>query len=551
MGGIGPIRGTRESTTMAADAAERVPADSPDEVKQRANQGPREPVFDPTVGVQIEAPRQESEPRNRLVVIGDSLSHGFQSGAIFNTDLSYPAIIAHELGWSREFRYPRYPGGPGGLPLNVEFLLRDLESKYGKDLSFWEVPLASFRARSFMDEVEDYWERGPGAADPPKLARNHALAVYGWDLRDALEKTADSCRRVLDGTNDDLLSQIVENNGERAALRVYPSTDGQGGETLFRAAAALGDEKSDGDDCGIETLIVFLGANNALKTITDLRVKWSGSDYRSLSKKNAFTVWQPAHFKAELDEVVEAVKAIKARHVIWGTVPHVTVAPIARGVGTKVEPGSRYFPYYTRPWISDKDFDKEQDPHLTAEQARAIDIAIDMYNESIQAVVREARSGQPARDWYLLDVAGLVDRLASRRYITDDDAQPDWWTPYPLPAQLAALKPVPDSRFMTGDGKGGRATGGLFALDGVHPTTVGYGIIAQEMINVMRLAGVEFRKQDNLTPRSDPVLVDFDRLIRRDTLIRTPPQILTEGLGILGWADDTLDWVRRALSFRP
>ena len=29
------------------------------------------------------------------------------------------------------------------------------------------------------------------------------------------------------------------------------------------------------------------------------------------------------------------------------------------------------------------------------------------------------------------------------------------------------------SRFLTADGRGGRATGGLFSLDGVHPTTVG------------------------------------------------------------------------------
>ncbi len=67
-------------------------------------------------------------------------------------------------------------------------------------------------------------------------------------------------------------------------------------------------------------------------------------------------MWQPAHFAAELKEVVAAVKQIKARHVIWCTVPHVTIAPIARGVANKVTEGSRYYSYYTRPWISDDDF---------------------------------------------------------------------------------------------------------------------------------------------------------------------------------------------------
>ena len=74
------------------------------------------PDFDPTLGVPV-ATVGTGSPRNRIVAIGDSLLHGFQSGAVFNTDLSVPAIIAYELGWPEQYRYPRYPG-PGGLPLN-------------------------------------------------------------------------------------------------------------------------------------------------------------------------------------------------------------------------------------------------------------------------------------------------------------------------------------------------------------------------------------------------------------------------------------------------
>jgi hypothetical protein len=55
------------------------------------------------------------------VAIGDSLTHGFQSAAIFNTDLSHPAIIAYEMGMLDRFRFPRYDGH-GGLPLNIELL---------------------------------------------------------------------------------------------------------------------------------------------------------------------------------------------------------------------------------------------------------------------------------------------------------------------------------------------------------------------------------------------------------------------------------------------
>lgn len=534
-----------------APADELVPRDTPAEVRRQVAKDARVPVFEPTLGIDVPT-QPKGTPRHRLVVIGDSLSHGFQSGAVFNTDLSVGAIVAHELGWLSHFRYPRY-AGLGGLPLNIELLLRDLESHVGAETRPWEVPMALFRGRQFMDEVEDYWERGPGSQAPVVSAYNHALAVYGWDLRDALSKTAAWCAAAIQEPHDNLLNQVVENNGERAALRVYPHWSGATEKmTLIDAAAALGDDKDDSTDSGVETLVVFLGANNALQSVVRLAVVWSGPGYKDLRKKGAFTVWRPEHFLSELDDLAAAVKAVNARHVIWCTVPHVTIAPIARGVGDKITTGSRYFPYYTRPWIDDASFSPTQDEHITGAQARAVDCAIDMYNQGIQDVVEQARNGADGvrRDWYLLDVAGILDRLASRRYINDPNARPAWWTPYPLPAPLRALDPVPDTRFLTSDGNGGRASGGLFSLDGVHPTTVGYGILAQELVNVMRVAGVEFH-QANGAPRPDPVTVDFERLIRRDTLVRTPPQNLTPGLEVLGWADETLDWVKRALTFKP
>ena len=517
--------------------------DTPPEVRDRAASGGRVPDFDPRLGIEVALPAAERTPPHRLVALGDSLTSGFQSGAVFATDLSYPAIIAHELGW-RGHRRPRY-GGPGGLPFNLEVLLRELEERYGASLSLWEVPLALLRAREWLDGVEDYWERGPGSVPPVAREYSHALAVHGWDLRDVLDRTAAGCEAAIERPEDGLLDQVVEHHGERAALHVYPRwSDAVREQTLLQAAQALG-EQGDGSTPGIETLIVFLGANNCLGSVTQLRVAWSGDGYADLAAKGAYTVWRPEHFRAEYDALVAQVEHVRARHVIWCTVPHVTIAPIARGLGTKTAPGSRYFPYYARPWVDASSFDPTQDPHLTAGQARAVDAAVDCYNDVIEGHVRRGR--RSGRDWYLLDIAGLLDRLASRRYVQDPNARPDWWTPYPLPPALAALRPVPDSRFLTADGRGGRAAGGLFSLDGVHPTTVCYGLIAQEMIDVMRLAGVDFAHADSAL-RTGRVDVDFARLLRRDLLVRRPPQLLDDSLEALAWADETLDWVRRALS---
>ncbi|MGW6528585.1 hypothetical protein [Streptomyces venezuelae] len=506
---------------------------------------PRVPEADPTVGVGV-SPDRRGEPRHRLVAIGDSLTQGFQSLAIFNTALSYPAIVAHELGCAERFRYPRYEG-MGGLPFNIELLLRDLDARYGRTVDLREAPFALFRARSLMDRVEDYWERGPGRSVPSTTAIMHNLAVFGWDLRDALSKSAAECEDLIEAPEDDLIKQLVQNAGERAALRVLPTRPPAAKAlTQLGAAARLGEETDGtGSEHGIETLVVFLGANNALKAVTELKVVWSGSGYADLSRKGRFTVWQPQHFVAELREVAARVAGIRARHVIWCTVPHVTIAPIARGVDDKVARGSRYYPYYTRPWISNDDFDPRRDPKITADEARQVDDAIDDYNDAITAEVRDAR--RSGKDWYLLETCGLLDRLASRRYAEDPAAQPSWWRPYDLPPALQALTPPPNSRFLAGEAER-RTDGGLFSLDGVHPTTVGYGILAQEVINVMRLAGVQFFRPDGETLRDDPVHVDFERLIRHDTLVDRPPGNLDSTLRVIGWADEALDLFRRVLT---
>lgn len=503
----------------------------------------RRPVTDPTLGIAVSVSR-DGTPRHRLVTIGDSLTHGFQSGAIFNTGLSYPMMIAKELGWSQQFRYPVYNGPGDGFPINLERLARQLDLEFGSNIDVWEFISTALFLRNFLDEIEDYWERGAGSRLPNQTLTNHNLAVYGWDLRNTLSRNADICLQILadNPPKDDFLRQVVEFHNDRAAIPVLQSARDTTGKALspVEAAAALGAEgtleTNQGD--GIETLIVLIGANNALGSILTFKVRWSGEGYDDMSINDRYTVWRPIHFQAELDKLVEAVKAIRARHVIWGTVPHVTIAPFARGVESKVKSGSRYFPYYTLPWITDEDFNPKRHPHLTEDEVRAVDSAIDQYNDAITEAVRQAR--QQGRDWYLFDAAGLLDRLASRRYLKDPSAQPSWWDDvggaYSLPAELQALTPVPDTRFFMSGAKG-RTSGGLFSLDGIHPTTIGYGILAQELINVMQRADIAFYESDGVTQRTGPIKIDFGRLLQLDTLVSNPPRCIASVFDRVGWLD--------------
>ena len=99
----------------------------------------------------------------KLVAIGDSLTQGFQSLAIHKTQWSFPVMIADCLGVQiPAFRVPDFMG-KGGLPLNIEWLARGLEERYGRDINFFEWPFAITSIVDLIDEVEDYWERGKGS----------------------------------------------------------------------------------------------------------------------------------------------------------------------------------------------------------------------------------------------------------------------------------------------------------------------------------------------------------------------------------------------------
>jgi len=504
----------------------------------------RRPVDDSTLGVAV-APRPSAgKPRHRLVAIGDSLTHGFKNLAVRDTRLSYPAMIARELGWEREFRCPRYDS-PGGLPLDLEWLLRSLEPEIGADLSIGDAAPVVLAVRRLLEAHEDFWERGAGSRVVRDPEINHNLAIYGWDLRDVLSRDAGTCQDELVDAVDKPWPGMPQNSGPLSALRVLDSARDAAGRALtpLEAAAHLGTDGAVGDDGapvpdsdGIETLIVFIGSNNALPTVLTLDVSWSRLDYSNVSAKESYTVWRPTHFAAELRAVADAVRQVRARHVLWLTIPHVTIAPLARGFGGKIDPGSRYFRFYGRPWLDEDTFlaDPSKYPHLTADQVRAVDSAIDQYNETIIETVREARTA--GLDWHVVDLSGALDRMATRRYFEQPDAQPDWWTPYEMPAALTdALGFTPTTEFLR-SGPNGIEKGGIVALDGVHPTTVGYSLIAHECMKVMKRIGVQF-----LTPageeRVDPE-VDFARVVREDTLLSNPLRSEAGGLELLGKLDE-------------
>ena len=203
---------------------------------------PREPVTDPTLGIAVPGSAAQAAA-HRLVTVGDSLTHGFMSAAIYRTDLSWPALVAYEMGLGADqFRFPTYewPTGPGGLPLDLERLARAFEDRYGANLDFWEIVSAGLWVQDYLDDIEDYWERGPGSATPPTGEPFHNMAVYGWDVLDAVLLDAGILSQRIITPRDDPFAQIVQNDNDRAGLVVLQrAREGRAARTVLDAAATM------------------------------------------------------------------------------------------------------------------------------------------------------------------------------------------------------------------------------------------------------------------------------------------------------------------------
>jgi len=399
------------------------------------------------------------------------------------------------------FRLPDFQG-KGGLPCSLEWLLRRVEAECGAHIGGAEWLVAGWQIAEYIDEVEDYWERDKGAR-PTVDCDYHNLAVWGFEVADAYGISAGLCREKMGKAKDNWFRPPGAPRFRTARRVLNPAhLDHRETDTQLSIAKRIAER-----DGGIENLILFLGANNCLGTIIDLDIRETGLNPPGV--ESGCTLWSAEAFEAEYTRLAEETARLNARNVFVGTVPHVTIPPATRGVmrgAGRLPSDRRYFDYYTRPWVKDKEFDPGRHPHLTGDEARRIDDRIDNYNETIRKFAR-------AGGWHVVDTCGTLDRLAVRR----NHGEPA----YTLPDALSDLS----IRFFEINRDGSLRNGGLISLDGVHPTACGYGIVAQEFINVMRPL---------LSAAGEPIRdVDFDDVRRWDSLVSRPPRTLDDVFGAL------------------
>lgn len=447
-------------------------------------------------------------------------------------------MVAGALG--AELRQGEFDGAGDGGPLADLELIARAFAEAGTSIGLSDLPViaaALFEVRARMARVEAYWERGAGSSASGTGPIHHNLAVWGFEILDALTLSDGVCARNTPRPKNQLLSQIPEMGMYRTARRVLnPSQAHSLSElTQLDLARMLGEKEKIGD------LVIALGANNALATCLHLQLRWSQSaDLRKLPHQRAVTIWEPEHFTRIYARIIEQVKTIAAERVYLATVPHVTIAPVTRGVTPRAkernipelhrfpEETRAYYEYYTRFWTWDDTFRPERDEHITREDARNVDKAIDEYN----AFIRDAAS---KNGWHVIDMCKTLDDLAFR----STEGKPRYSYPTRLIDALRAnpktafrVRPdgcvLLDTRFLripqtalAADSPSSEwqkhYRGGLFGLDGVHPTTIGYGVIAHEVLTKMR---------DATSPNADPDALPWDAIVAADTLVTDPPPLL-------------------------
>jgi hypothetical protein len=493
----------------------------------------------------------------KLFTIGDSISQGFMSLAAARTELSYSTLLARCMGMTPgtdEYSIPYW--GAGGLPLNMENLLRSLQRRYGSDIRGpIEWPLAVASVNQYLDEIEDHYERGQGNIALPQAGRRQFypnVSVAGFTVADAWTVTPRMCLdRIANGqpkNGNDGFFDLPNCRFERTAHAVLnPSRDPRFNE--FTQLRWLEHHQAEME--GVENVILWLGANNALGTIVRMHVDKTADAGKpplkmTLDERNEYNLWSPEHFKAEYEELMERVHGILSRgkidcKVFVGTVPAVTIAPLARGVGNsreaedpfKVLESAAYFDRYTY-FLFDHDYARRSGNSITFDQAYEIDTTIAAYNKTIADLVatynRKAkpRNGRKV-EYFLVDICDQLLRLAFKR----NKGNP----PYKLPPEMIDLNDrlgrTVNTIYYTVDRQSRMSAGGVFSLDGVHPTAIGQGLIALEFLKAFEKAGVPIERQ-----------LDWNGIAASDSLYSHPISLMPELYDNTRLAEMLLDLMR-------
>lgn len=465
----------------------------------------------------------------KLFTIGDSVSQGFMSGAAANTDLCYSTILAQVLGVT-EYKCIQFRDNLK-FKYDIELILRTLEEAYGSNIRGLEWFGVLQKINKVFDKSEAYFERGKGmigkSMDLP-YDSFHNVAVEGMDVADAWlvtpQSSQDTINKLKRKEKKDGFLNVASEPFSRNAFRVLNPN----AKPEYMGYSAISWLQHHASQSGIENVILYLGANNALGTVLSLKIKPSPGDgvtvlHADRKTRQKWNLWHPADFQAEysclLEKVVDAME-----HNIYadwccfvGTVPLVTIAPVAKGVGDAriiSDPAGsgkqlRYYQYYTYFPLS-KEAGLKTGRYLKFRDALFIDKTIIKFNEIIRQLIAQKNAELNREAFHVVDVSQALTDMAWKR----NSGKPT----YQFPDYCNWAYPPIDTKYYHVDSQGNIEKGGIFSLDGVHPSAIGQGLIAWEFLKKMKGLGRAPHDTD----------INWPDIYANDTLRQKPIKLMQE-----------------------
>lgn len=460
-----------------------------------------------------------------IVALGDSLTQGFQHGAMQRPDWSFPAILARSLGLEvpTAHRVPAFPGA--GHPLNLEHLMRRLGDQLSPAIAphQWWLRLPTLLP-AYIGELEDYYERGPGSKPSGSDTYFHNLAAWGFRVHEAHNLTPRMCTAIIkqqEGRIQDDLLGLPSAPMYRAAQCVLnpAGTAAREHATMIENLRALAGQER------IDVLTLWLGANDCLGTILELRINDMPSNYQGSDPlaRRVFNLTSAAQFERDYQQLADQIAAILTDNpgrgqVYVATIPHVTILPLTNGIGRQE---GKYFERYGRFFRNDTNHAGAFARTLSRDQVIHVERRIETFNDTIRSVAK-------AHAWTLVDIAETFDQLAVKRnHHHDDPGRPlrDYLGQRGFADHaLLGLERVPSIlayAIQAGPDGARRSSGGLISLDHAHPSTLGYGLIAERFLQ-------EIQAQNPGDDQLQRAHIDWDAVFLHDTLEQDPPAL---------WAD--------------
>lgn len=477
----------------------------------------------------------------QLFTIGDSISQGFRSGGTAFTENAYSTYLAQALQ-ERNYRVLEWPATK--LKIDLEGILRMLEAQFGSDISATEWLRVLGAIGDFQDKSEDYYERGEGSIERPAKGFPHDFtdncSVEGMRVVDAWEVTPRLCLDKLAADKDSIRDNpgisMASSPFYRAAHRVLNPQS----KSEYLDYSAIEWLKHVATTEGVQNAIVFLGANNALGTVFNLTLSPKdvtpgesatfGSRARG-QEEDKYSLWHPKAFEHDyrilVAKVAEAMRdnSCSDWKVYLGTVPLVTIAAMIEGFGDerlvddpRVPLGTakkqfRYYQYYKFYGVEEGTA-LQTGKYMKFRDALFIDKVIIEFNESIRKIAGEMNAKLGRDAFVVVDISNALTDMAWKR----NSGMPS----YKYPDELQWLFPPINTKYYNTTPKGEIVDGGIFSLDGIHPTVIGQGIIAWEFLKAMVANGsapsgadlnwADIIKQDKL--RQEPLAI-FSSIVNK------------------------------------